>query len=77
MDAAERRDHERDKSGRTSTLGDATGFWVVIALALFAGGMWSFGEAFRNEAFQTVWFLGGILMIALALFVPAHFASRN
>ncbi|HXH36367.1 MAG TPA: hypothetical protein VNJ54_18465 [Plantibacter sp.] len=77
MDAAERRDRERDNSGRTSTMGDATGFWVVIALALFAGGIWAFGEAFRTDLLQAFWFLGGILMIALALFIPAHLASRN
>lgn len=77
MDAAERRDRERDKAGRTSAMADATGFWVVIALALFAGGLWAFGEAFRTDVLQAFWFLGGILMIALALFVPAHFASRN
>ena len=33
--------------------------------------------AFRTDILQAFWFMGGILMIALALFVPAHFASRN
>jgi hypothetical protein len=77
MDAGERRDRERADAGSTGTLRDATGFWVVIAFALFAGGMWSFGEAFRTDVLQTLWFLGGILMIALAIFIPAHFASNN
>ena len=77
MDAGERRDHERADAGRSGTLSDATGFWVMIAFALFAGGMWAFGEAFRTDVLQAVWFMGGILMIALAIFIPAHFASNN
>ncbi|MGK9147919.1 hypothetical protein KXS11_09870 [Plantibacter flavus] len=71
------RDTERSRAATSSASGDATGFWVVIALALFAGGLWCFGEAFRTDFLQFLWFFGGILMIALALFVPAHFASRN
>jgi len=48
----------------------------VVAMVLLLGGMFMVGFAFSLEAWQGLVFIGGILLISLALAISPHFMPR-
>jgi hypothetical protein len=54
----------------------STGIAFALALILLVGGMWLVGFAFALPALQGLVFMGGILVICLALAVPVHLLTR-
>lgn len=48
----------------------------IIVFAIFCTGLWLMGHAFEIETFQLETFLGGILVVSLAIAVPAHIMGR-
>ena len=45
-------------------------------MILLVGGMWLVGFAFSLPALQGLVFIGGVLLISLALAVPVHLLTR-
>jgi len=48
----------------------------VISLVLFVGGFYVMGEAFYVEGFESVVFVGGLLVTCLGVFIPVHLMKR-
>lgn len=47
-------------------------FIFIVALAIFLLGFWLFGLAFAVAAWQLPIFFGGILAVALSIFIPVQ-----
>lgn len=48
----------------------------VVCLLLFLLGMFAFGIAFAVPGFQAIIFIGGILLISLAMALPIHLKAK-
>lgn len=51
-------------------------FGFVISFVLFVGGIYMMGEAFYVEGFESVVFIGGLLVTTLGVFIPIHVMKR-
>ncbi len=48
----------------------------IVALPLFLLGMFACGISFSVEGFQAILFVGGILLVSLAMALPIHIRAK-
>lgn len=48
----------------------------IVSLILFLAGMFAFGISFSVAGFEAIIFVGGILLISLAMALPIHLRAK-
>lgn len=55
----------------------STGFAFAVTFIIFLAGMYLFGFAFTLTQWQAPVFVGGILLVSVALAIPFHVLKRT
>ena len=50
---------------------------LIASLVLFLGGMYLFGFAFQVEGYEAWIFFAGIILVAIAMFIPTVLLGRS
>ncbi len=52
-------------------------FAFIVAFAIFVAGLVLFGFAFTVPSFEAVMFVGGVILVAIAIAIPFHVLGHS
>jgi hypothetical protein len=57
-------------------LGDVKIIGFIVSFALFVGGIYMLAVAFSVPGYESVMFIGGILVSSIGIMIPIHLLKR-